>query len=61
MVVYSRSRNGYKYAITALGLEQRRIRAKYEYENAMKHSYEHCVPTKWVESGYVEEVKDGEE
>lgn len=59
MVKYSRPKYGYKYAITELGRTEPKIKAKYEYENAIKHSYEHCVPTKWLEMGYVQEIKDG--
>jgi len=59
MVKYSRPKEGYKYAITELGIKEPKIRTKYEKDTPMKLSYERCVPTKWLEMGYVEEIKDG--
>lgn len=59
MVKYSRPKEGYKYAITEVGMKEPKIRTKYV-GGPMKLSYERCVPTKWLEMGYVEEVKECE-
>lgn len=53
--VYSKA--GYKFILTELGLEDSRIRAKFNSDYERKLNYEKTVPESWVKKGYVTEVK----
>ena len=48
---------GYKWALTELGLEDSRIRSKFEEKFGNKKQYEQAVPKTWIEKGLVQEVK----
>ena len=57
MVTFKKARQGYKFSLTATGLELGKIRTKYEVGNVNKKLYEQTVPTAWITKGYVQEVK----
>ena len=54
-VKWIRAEKGCVFALTELGLELPRIRAKYK-DNYDK-KYETAVPETWVENGYVRQVR----
>ena len=58
MVKYSESKLGCKFALTPKGLEDGRIRAKFDVNSRCYKQYQHYVPTKWLQDGYVVEVKE---
>ncbi|MBR4377312.1 MAG: hypothetical protein IKP50_00280 [Bacilli bacterium] len=58
MVRYSECKLGYKYALTQKGFEEGRVRAKFDTNNSNYKQYLHYVPTKWIQEGYVVEVKE---
>ena len=56
MVNFVRCKEGNKWSLTELGMEESRIRAKYEEHSVCRKQYEQIVPKSWVERGYVVEV-----
>lgn len=54
--VWKYPRVGYRWALTELGFEIGRIRAKYELSYSQRALYEQRCPKSWVDSGYVREV-----
>lgn len=56
-VQYKHARPGYRWVLTMWGLEQPRVRAKFENSYINKASYEQAVPTTWVRLDYVREEK----
>lgn len=50
-----RASKGCKFALTELGFELERIRAKYE--GKTRKQYETSVPKGWIDNGYVHEVR----
>ena len=57
MVIYTKARHGYKFALTAYGIENSRIRAKFADDYPRKDTYTYTVPQAWIDKGYVQEVK----
>lgn len=58
MTTYKRATIGNKFCVTELGFEIGRVRTKFENSSQLKNQYERCVPSSWVDNGWVEEVKD---
>ena len=56
-VKYQKAKEGYKFALTPDGLNDSRIRAKYEENAKMRKRYECSVPITWIEQGLITEVK----
>ena len=52
------ARKGMKWALTELGAEQPRVRAKFEVNSPHNKVYEKVVPSSWYKKGYVIEVKE---
>lgn len=59
MVSYIKAKEGYKYALTELGFEDSRIRAKFDPSSKLYKQFQYQVPSSWIDKGYVKEVKDG--
>lgn len=57
MVKFISARKGYIFALTELGVEQPRIRAKFNKDHSLYKQYQRCVPVSWVEKGWVKEIK----
>lgn len=53
---YINAKLGRKWTPTLVGLEQGKVRAKYELDSKSRQQYEKQVPASWVEKGYVQEV-----
>ena len=47
---------GKEWCLTPLGLEQPRVRAKFELSSEYRYAYLLSVPLSWVEKGYVKEA-----
>lgn len=56
--VFSHARFGNEFVLTDLGAEQARIKAKFDENDTHKNQYRHTVPKKWVDAGFVKEVKE---
>ncbi len=54
-VKWIKANKGCNFALTELGLELPRIRAKYTGDT--RKQYETAVPASWIENGYVHEVR----
>lgn len=54
--VWSIPKAGYKWALTELGIEIGRVRAKFELGYKQRALYESRCPKSWVDAGYVREV-----
>ena len=57
MVRYIEAPKGKMFALTEFGLEQSRVRAKFEENSYHKTRYEHKVPTAWCDKGYVQLIE----
>ena len=55
---FTHSAPGNKFVLTALGLQEPRVRVKFNENNPNNKAYSHSVPLSWVMKGWVEEVKD---
>ena len=56
-VKYVKVKEGHKFQLTPLGIEQPKVRAKYEVETPLKKRYEVSAPSSWIEKGWIVEVK----
>lgn len=52
------ARKGMKWVLTQAGLEQGRVRVKFEENSPHKKAYEKAVPANWYKKRYVVEVKE---
>lgn len=55
---YVKAKYGYKFVLTVRGLEESRVRSKFEITNPNYKLYCKAVPRLWLEKGYVVEVKE---
>lgn len=58
MTLYRKARDGYKYSLTALGLEVNHVRAKYNSTHRLYKQYQHTAPKSWYDKGYIVEVEE---
>ena len=58
MCNYTTAKYGYKFILTDKGKENTRIRQKFDPDYINREQYKHSVPVKWVNQGYVVEVKE---
>lgn len=54
---FIRAKEGYKFSLTEFGVEEPRIRTKFETGSVTLAQYEKAVPKSWIDKGYVKEVK----
>lgn len=60
LTVFIRAKEGYKFALTQIGFETPRIRAKFDAASSSKARYEKAVPKSWLDNDYVVEVSKDE-
>lgn len=58
MNAFRKSKDGYMYIPTDLGLSLGNVRAKFDGSSMCSKQYKHNVPTSWVLKGYVKEIKE---
>ena len=58
MVRYAHAKKGHRFCLTERGLEESRVRAKFNVESPIYKQYQVCVPRTWLVKGYVVEVKE---
>ena len=54
------ARKGMKWVLTQAGLEESRVKAKFEVNSPTYKAYSKAVPAVWFQKGYVVEVKEDE-
>lgn len=58
MCNYTTAKPGYKFILTDKGKKDTRISNKFDPDYISREQYKYSVPVKWLNQGYVAEVKE---